>query len=106
MRQCFFDEGMLNEHYVQLEELELDNPHFAEEVMNMFFRDSTKLIATLERALVGAAKVWSKVNTLREILKTGDIGSFGDHFAQLKTEHERLQVHLGTYFQMLRQVDS
>lgn len=52
MRQSFFDEGILDKHYVQVEELEdKDNPHFAEEVMTMFFRDSTKLIATVEHAL-------------------------------------------------------
>lgn len=45
-------QGILDKHYVQVEELEdKDNPHFAEEVMTMFFRDSTKLIATVEHAL-------------------------------------------------------
>ncbi|KAL6221075.1 hypothetical protein ACLB2K_002937 [Fragaria x ananassa] len=130
LRQSFFDEGMLDDHYVQLEELEAeDNPHFCEEVMTMFLRDCTKLIATLERSVhepefdpqqidqylhqlkgssssVGAAKVWSEVNILREILKAdGDYARFRDHLAQLKVEHQKLEANLEPYFQVLRQLD-
>ncbi|KAK9947811.1 hypothetical protein M0R45_003414 [Rubus argutus] len=128
MRQSFFDEGILDKHYVQVEELEdKDNPHFAEEVMTMFFRDSTKLIATVEHALeksacdlpkmdkylhqlkgssssVGASKVWSAINKLREILKDGDIERFKTQFLCLRDEHEKLKGNLEPYFQLLRQV--
>ncbi|PRQ46698.1 putative signal transduction histidine kinase, phosphotransfer (Hpt) domain-containing protein [Rosa chinensis] len=128
LRQFFFDEGMLDKHFVQLEELEEENPHFAEEVMTMFFRDSTKLIATVEHALqtppydlpqidqylhqlkgssssVGAAKVWSEINKLRALLKDGEMERFWTQFFQVKNEHDKLKENLGPYFQMLRQLD-
>ena len=43
---------MLDSYYATVEQLEdKNNPNFAEEVMTMYFRDSTKLIAILEQAL-------------------------------------------------------
>ncbi|KAF4390042.1 hypothetical protein F8388_002984, partial [Cannabis sativa] len=59
MRQSLFDEvgwlklqKMLDEHYLIVEQLEdKNNPNFAEDIMAMYFRDSTQLIANLEQAL-------------------------------------------------------
>ncbi|KAK3210621.1 hypothetical protein Dsin_015327 [Dipteronia sinensis] len=49
MRQSFFDEELLNEFYIQLEQLEdTDNPNFVENVIDLFFRDSTKILYTME----------------------------------------------------------
>lgn len=43
---------ILDTQFMQMEQLEdVDNPNFAEEVMTLYFRDSTKLIATVEQAL-------------------------------------------------------
>ncbi|KAL6221877.1 hypothetical protein ACLB2K_005269 [Fragaria x ananassa] len=114
LRQSFFDEGMLDDHYVQLEELEAeDNPHFCEEVMTMHELefDPQQIDQYLHQlkgssSSVGASKVWSEVNILREILKAdGDYARFRDHLAQLKVEHQKLEANLEPYFQMLRQLD-
>lgn len=43
---------ILDKQFVQMEQLEdADNPNFAEEVMSLYFRDSTKLLQTVEHAL-------------------------------------------------------
>lgn len=45
-------QGYLDEQFVQLEELQDDvNPNFVEEIVTLFYRDSTRLILNIEQAL-------------------------------------------------------
>lgn len=46
------EQGFLDEQFRQLEELQDDlSPNFVEEVVNSFFRDSARLIASVEQTL-------------------------------------------------------
>ncbi|XVF74509.1 hypothetical protein PTKIN_Ptkin13bG0115900 [Pterospermum kingtungense] len=52
MRQSLFDQGYLDEQFIQLEELQDDaNPNFVEEVVILYYRDSARLILNIEQAL-------------------------------------------------------
>ncbi|RVW28548.1 Histidine-containing phosphotransfer protein 4 [Vitis vinifera] len=52
MRQSLFDQGLLDEQFVQLEELQDDaNPNFVEEVVTLFYRDSARLVLNIDQAL-------------------------------------------------------
>lgn len=43
---------ILDKQFVQMEELEdVHNPNFAEELMTLYFRDSSKLLISVEKAL-------------------------------------------------------
>lgn len=45
-------QGFIDEQFVQLEELQDDaNPNFVEEVVTLYYRDSTRLIVSIEQAL-------------------------------------------------------
>lgn len=45
-------QGYLDEQFHQLEELQDDvSPNFVEEVVTLFFRDSSRLIGIIEQAL-------------------------------------------------------
>ncbi|KAL6274595.1 hypothetical protein ACE6H2_025287 [Prunus campanulata] len=105
MRQSLFDEEILDKQFMQMEQLEdVDNPNFAEEVMTLYLRDSTKLIATVEQALVGANKVWIETNQMRESLKAGDLERTKAQLQQIKLAHETLRGKVEPYFHLLRQV--
>ncbi|GAU50969.1 hypothetical protein TSUD_244390 [Trifolium subterraneum] len=52
MKQSFFDQGLLDEQFIQLEELQDDvNPDFVEEIVTLYYRDLLRLISSLEQAL-------------------------------------------------------
>ncbi|KAF3442976.1 hypothetical protein FNV43_RR16894 [Rhamnella rubrinervis] len=105
MRQSLFDEGILDNHYMQLENLEdNDNPNFAEEVMSLYCRDSTKIIASLHQALEkpGPLDV-NKLDKLLHQLKGGSART-KSMFQQLQKEHDTLRARIEPYFQLLRQV--
>ncbi|XP_062090897.1 pseudo histidine-containing phosphotransfer protein 5-like isoform X1 [Humulus lupulus] len=128
MRQSLFDEKMLDEHYLIVEQLEDENnPNFAEEIMTMYFRDSTQLIANLEQALekptydfivtekhlhkllgssgsIGANQVSIEVNQMRKCTREHDIERMKTTLQQVKKEHEKLRGRIEPYFQLLRQV--
>lgn len=42
---------LLDAQFVQLEELEDDNPNFVEEVFDMYFKDSAETINSVEQEL-------------------------------------------------------
>lgn len=45
-------QGFLDEQFIELEELQDDaNPNFVEEVVTLFFKDSTRLILNIDQAL-------------------------------------------------------
>ncbi|XP_062090898.1 pseudo histidine-containing phosphotransfer protein 5-like isoform X2 [Humulus lupulus] len=105
MRQSLFDEKMLDEHYLIVEQLEDENnPNFAEEIMTMYFRDSTQLIANLEQAFIGANQVSIEVNQMRKCTREHDIERMKTTLQQVKKEHEKLRGRIEPYFQLLRQV--
>lgn len=48
---CGMAQGFLDEQFVQLEELQDDDPNFVEEIATLFYRDSSRLISNIEQAL-------------------------------------------------------
>lgn len=50
--RCWVFQGLVDEQFVQLEELQDDaNPNFVEEVATLYYRDSSRLIHNIEQAL-------------------------------------------------------
>ncbi|MBA0700651.1 hypothetical protein Goari_023010, partial [Gossypium aridum] len=51
MRRSLFDQGYLDDQFIQLEELQDDtNPNFVQEVVTLFYNDSARLIQNIEQA--------------------------------------------------------
>lgn len=45
-------QGYLDEQFIQLEELQDDaNPNFVEEIVTLYYRDSSRLISNLDHTL-------------------------------------------------------
>ncbi|EOY30665.1 Histidine phosphotransfer protein [Theobroma cacao] len=128
MRQSFFDEEILDAQFIQLEELtDKDEPNFVEDVVTMYFRESTdNLIPTIEEhmksipidiakldrvmhklkgssASIGANKVRNEINNTMVLLEGGNVEGAKAAFEQVRKEHETLKAKLETYFQQLRQ---
>ncbi|CAI9114212.1 OLC1v1014876C1 [Oldenlandia corymbosa var. corymbosa] len=127
MRQSLFDQGYLDEQFIQLEELQDDaNPNFVEEVVTLFYRDSARIIQNLEQALekypldftkldaymhqfkgscssIGAKKVKSESTQFRDYCRMGNAEGCWRTFQQLKKEYSTLKKKLETYFQYARQ---
>ncbi|KAK9102311.1 hypothetical protein Sjap_019565 [Stephania japonica] len=127
MRDALFKQGYLDEQFIQLEELQDDaNPNFVEEVVTLFFRDSVRLINSVEQALektppefdkldkymhqfkgssssIGAAKVKSETSLFREYCKQGNAEGCVRTFQQVKKEYTTLRKKLENYFQIARQ---
>ncbi|GLT48514.1 hypothetical protein SLA2020_221350 [Shorea laevis] len=130
MRQSFFDEGILDEHFSQLEDLvDEDCPNFAEEVITLFYRDTTKLLDKIEKLLeqypdefpwidkclhqlkgtsasIGAIKIQAEASKIREFCKQGNLEEAMASFKQLRVEHDTLKAKLEPYFQLMRQARS
>ncbi|XP_074276020.1 histidine-containing phosphotransfer protein 4-like [Silene latifolia] len=128
MRQSFFDQGFLDDQFVQLEELQDDtNPNFVEEVVTLFYRDSGRLLANIEQAMnrcpldfiklenhmqqfrgscssIGAKRVRSECNQFKEYCRAGNTDSCKRTFQQIKREYTTLKRKLESYFQLVRQV--
>ncbi|PSS09765.1 histidine-containing phosphotransfer protein [Actinidia chinensis var. chinensis] len=128
MRKALFDQGFLDEQFVQLEELQDDaNPNFVEEIVTLFYRDSTRLIHNIEQALeknpldftkldsymhqfkgsttsIGAKKVTNECTQFREYCKAGNGEGCKRTFEQLKKEYALLKKKLEAYFQLARQI--
>ncbi|KAF8393445.1 hypothetical protein HHK36_021689 [Tetracentron sinense] len=126
-RKSLFDQGFLDEQFIQLEDLEDDaNPNFVEEVVTLFYRDSTRLILNIEQALekspldftkldnymhqfkgssssIGARKVKIECTQFREYCKAGNAEGCTRTFQQVKKEHAALRKKLEAYFQLVRQ---
>ncbi|KAF8388912.1 hypothetical protein HHK36_025593 [Tetracentron sinense] len=127
MRKSLFDQGFLDEQFIQLEELQDDaNPNFVEEVVTLFYRDSTRLILNVDQALekvpldftkldnymhqfkgssssIGAAKVKNECTQFKECCKAGNAEGCMRSFQQVKKEHAALRKKLEAYFQLARQ---
>ncbi|KMS96484.1 hypothetical protein BVRB_9g224770 [Beta vulgaris subsp. vulgaris] len=128
MRQSFFDQGFLDDQFIQLEELQDDtNPNFVEEVATLFYRDSGRFLASLEQAMekspldfvkldnymqqfkgscssIGAKRVRNECNQFKEYCRAGNSDGCMRTFQQLKREYATLKRKLESYFQLVRQV--
>ncbi|KAL6006078.1 CCAAT-binding factor complex subunit Php5 [Asimina triloba] len=52
IKKSLFEQGYLDEQFLHLEELQDDsNPNFVEEVVNLFFRDSARMMSNIEGTL-------------------------------------------------------
>ncbi|KAE8656988.1 Histidine-containing phosphotransfer protein 4 [Hibiscus syriacus] len=127
MRQSLFDEGHLDEQFIELEELQDDaNPNFAEEVVTSYFRDSARLIQNIHHSLegkpfdfnklddymhqfkgssssIGAKKVKAESTLFREYCRSGNAQGCVRAFQQLKKEYTTLRNKLEAYFHLARQ---
>ncbi|KAJ4718039.1 Histidine phosphotransfer protein [Melia azedarach] len=128
MRQSLFDQGYLDEQFIQLEELQDDaNPNFVEEVVTLYYRDSARLLSSIEQALeksntldfnkldtymhqfkgssssIGAKKLKAECTQIREYCKAGNGDGCVKTFQQLKRDYATLKKKLESYFQVARQ---
>ncbi|KAG5045367.1 hypothetical protein JHK86_014773 [Glycine max] len=106
-RNSLFDEGFLDEQFIQLEELQDDvNPNFAEEIVTLFYSDSVRLIYNIERALIGAKKVKNECTRFSEYCAAENFEGRKNTlfrcfrtFQQINVEYTTLKKKLETYFQ-------
>ncbi|KAK9220898.1 hypothetical protein WN944_009322 [Citrus x changshan-huyou] len=127
MRQSFLDEEILNDQFIQLESMATeDDPAFAEDTVNLYFQETTKIIATLEEEFVkdpidynalekclhdfkglcvsiGASKVLIEVNKARACCDNGNIEGGKAALEKVKVEQETLKAKLDSYFQLVKQ---
>ncbi|KAG2728960.1 hypothetical protein I3760_01G228200 [Carya illinoinensis] len=119
--------GLLDEQFIQLEELQDDaNPNFVEEVVTLYYRDSSRIILNIEQSLernpldfnkldnymhqfkgsstsIGAKKVKAECTQFREYCRAGNGEGCMRTFQQLKKEYAILKRKLENYFQQSRQ---
>ncbi|XP_039008088.1 histidine-containing phosphotransfer protein 4-like [Hibiscus syriacus] len=127
MRRSLFDQGYLDEQFIQLEELQDDaNPNFVQEIATLFFTDSARLIQNIEQSLnswpinfnklddymhqfkgstssIGAKKVINECAVFSEYCSGGNAEGCIRSLQQIKQEHAILRKKLDIYFQMVRQ---
>ncbi|XXG48149.1 hypothetical protein AAC387_Pa02g2669 [Persea americana] len=127
MKNWLIEQGFLDEQFLQLEELQDDaNPNFVEEVVTLYFKDSSRLIVNIDTALernpldfnkldsymhqfkgscssIGAKKVKNECSIFKEYCEEGNRDGCLRTFQQLKKEHSVLRKKLETYFQLVRQ---
>ncbi|XP_052171397.1 histidine-containing phosphotransfer protein 4-like isoform X1 [Diospyros lotus] len=126
-RRSLFEQGYLDEQFIQLEDLQDDaNPNFVEEIVTLFYTDSARLLRTIEQALehnpsdfdrlddymhqfkgssssIGARKVKNECTRFREYCRAGNTEGCMRTFQQVKQEHATLRRKLETYFQLARE---
>ncbi|XP_022754610.1 histidine-containing phosphotransfer protein 4-like [Durio zibethinus] len=125
MRRSFFDQGYLDEQFIQLEELQDDsNPNFVQEIVTLFYTDSARLIQNIEQALnsktidyrklddymhqfkgssssIGAKKVIDDCTVFKEFCSVENADGCIRTFQQVKQEYAILRRKLEVYFQIL-----
>ncbi|XP_010925549.1 pseudo histidine-containing phosphotransfer protein 2 [Elaeis guineensis] len=128
MKKGLFDQGYLDEQFDELEELQDEaSPNFVEEVVTLFFRDSSRLMANIEQALercpqdfrrldsymhqlkgstssIGALRVKNECTKFREYCDQEHLDGCQRSFQKVKREHAVLKQKLESYFQLLRQI--
>ncbi|KAJ6914956.1 histidine-containing phosphotransfer protein 4-like [Populus alba x Populus x berolinensis] len=127
-RRSLFDQGYLDDQFIQLEHLQDEaNPNFVEEVVRLFYSDSVRLIQNIEQAMInkpnvdfgkldaymhqfkgssssiGATKVMKECSKFREYCCAANIEGCIKTFQLLKQEHATLRRKLETYFQLVKQ---
>ncbi|RDX83992.1 Histidine-containing phosphotransfer protein 4, partial [Mucuna pruriens] len=124
MKHSLFDQGLLDDQFIQLEELQDDaNPNFVEEIVTLYYRDSSRLVSNLEHSLernpldfnkldtimhqfkgssssIGAKKVKAECTLFREYCRAGNAEGCRRSFQQMKKEYATLRKKLETYFQV------
>ncbi|CAD6271531.1 unnamed protein product [Miscanthus lutarioriparius] len=96
--------GYLDEQFCQIEDLQDEaSPNFTEEVVSLFFKNSTRLMTNIEQAIIGASRMKNECTSFRN--SCGDENAEGcmRSFQNLKREHGVLRQKLESYFQLLRQ---
>ncbi|KAJ8471928.1 hypothetical protein OPV22_026271 [Ensete ventricosum] len=77
MKKKLFDQGFLDEQFYQLEELQDESsPNFVEEVVTLFFRDSSRLMANIDQALEQCPPDFHRLDKFLHRLK-GSASSIG-----------------------------
>ncbi|PWZ18873.1 hypothetical protein Zm00014a_041465 [Zea mays] len=91
MKKSLFDQGYLDEQFSQLEELQDDSsPNFVEEVVALFFKDSSRLMANIEQALEKYPQDFYRLDSLVHQFK-GSGSSIGA--LRMKNECSMLKAH-------------
>ncbi|XP_077228487.1 pseudo histidine-containing phosphotransfer protein 5-like isoform X2 [Tasmannia lanceolata] len=113
MRKCLFEQDD-------------ENPNFAEEVVTLFYKDSSKALVNTEQELekrpldfsmmdaymhkfkgstvsIGALRLKNEISLFREYCKMSNEEGCIRTFEMVKKEHAALRKKLETYFQLLRQ---
>ncbi|KAI3777871.1 hypothetical protein L1987_47674 [Smallanthus sonchifolius] len=128
IRKSLFEQGYLDEQFIQLEELQDNsNPDFVEEVVTLFYRDSARFLYNLDQALekkpldfnqldnlmhqfkgsstsIGAKKVKIECTQFRNYCNIRNVEGCKRAFQNIKKEYTTLRKKLEVYFQMSRQV--
>ncbi|XP_047974925.1 pseudo histidine-containing phosphotransfer protein 5-like isoform X3 [Salvia hispanica] len=105
LRNALFDQGYLDEQFLQLEDLQDQaNPHFVEEVVKLFYTDSVRLIQSIELTLIGAKKVKKECTQFQEYCNVGNVEGCIREFQEVKQEHAALKRKLENYFQVFHVV--
>ncbi|KAL9268533.1 hypothetical protein AKJ16_DCAP23589 [Drosera capensis] len=115
MRESLFDEGFLDEFFVQLEEIEDDeiNPNFVESIIDLYFTDGTdkviKLGEELEKTALnresvfsfGAKRVVQEVNNMRKLFNDNNIDGLRAAYKPMRDEHFTLRSRMIPYGELL-----
>ncbi|XP_060211261.1 pseudo histidine-containing phosphotransfer protein 2-like isoform X2 [Lycium barbarum] len=103
MKRSLFNQEYLDEQFNELEELQDDdNPNFVEEVVNLFFTDSVRLIRNIELALANGPYDFGRLNDMMHQFK-GSSSRCKRAFQGVKQEYATLKIKLDAYFQMARE---
>ncbi|XP_010325073.1 histidine-containing phosphotransfer protein 4-like [Solanum lycopersicum] len=127
MKRNLFNQDYLDEQFNELEELQDDdNPNFVEEVVNLFFTDSIRLIGSVDIALanepydfgrlddlmhqfkgssssIGAKRVKRECSQFQEYCNERNIDGCKRAFQGVKQEYATLKTKLDAYFQAARE---
>ncbi|KAL9230352.1 hypothetical protein vseg_005715 [Gypsophila vaccaria] len=124
-RKSLFEQGYLDEQFVQLEELQDDeNPNFVAEIVTSYYSDSARLIQKIDHALtrhpvdfdmldnymhqfkgssssIGAKKVVQECSHFRDLCAAGNTEGCIKSFQMIKQEHSVLRNKLESYIQLI-----
>ncbi|KAI4337521.1 hypothetical protein L6164_015926 [Bauhinia variegata] len=127
MRRALFDQGYLDEQFIELEDLQDDsNPNFVEEIVTLFYKESARTVYNIEQALmsrpldftkleeymhkfkgssssIGAKKVKNECTKFSEYCDAENTDGCVRTFQQIKQEYSTLKNKLETYFQVARE---
>ncbi|WVZ99311.1 hypothetical protein U9M48_044634 [Paspalum notatum var. saurae] len=119
--------GYLDEQFCLIEDLQDEaSPNFTEEVVSLFFKDSTRLMTNIEQAMeknprdfnrwdanmqqlkgscssIGASRMKNECTLFRNCCGDENAEGCMRSFQKLKREHGALRQKLESYFQLLRQ---
>ncbi|KAJ1263711.1 hypothetical protein BS78_09G207100 [Paspalum vaginatum] len=127
LKKSILDQGYLDEQFCQTEDLQDEaSPNFTQEVVSLFFKDSTRLITNIEQAMeknprdfnrwdanmqqlkgscssIGASRMKNECTLFRNCCGDENAEGCMRSFQKLKREHGALRQKLESYFQLLRQ---